>query len=55
LGGDSERQTSWGIGVEQMDLAYSKHTITPLSVRIEQELNRKTVRARLGFLLQAQP
>ena len=41
LGGDSERQTSWGSGVEQMDLAYSKHTITPLCVRIEQELNRK--------------
>jgi phage portal protein BeeE len=41
LGGDTEKQTSWGTGIEQMDIGYAKHTITPWCVRIEQELNRK--------------
>lgn len=41
LGGDTERSTSWGTGIEQQDIGYAKHTITPLCVRIEQELNRK--------------
>ena len=40
-GGDTERSTSWGTGIEQQDIGYAKHTITPLCVRIEQELNRK--------------
>jgi HK97 family phage portal protein len=41
LGGDTERQTSWGTGIEQMDIGYAKHTVTPWCVRIEQEINRK--------------
>ncbi len=41
LGGDTEKSTSWGTGIEQMDIGYAKHTITPLCVRIEQEVNRK--------------
>ncbi len=41
LAGDTERQTSWGTGLEQMDVGYAKHTITPICVKIEQELNRK--------------
>jgi len=41
LGGDTERSTSWGTGIEQQDIGYAKHTITPWCVRIEQELNRK--------------
>lgn len=49
LGGDTERQTSWGTGIEQMDIGYAKHTITPLCVRIEQELNRKLFGASSDF------
>lgn len=49
LGGDTERQTSWGTGIEQMDIGYAKHTITPLCVRIEQELNRKLFGAGSDF------
>jgi HK97 family phage portal protein len=41
LGGASDKQTSWGSGVEQMDIGYAKHTIRPICVRVEQELNRK--------------
>ncbi len=41
LGGDTERSTSWGTGIEQQDIGYAKHTVTPWCVRIEQELNRK--------------
>lgn len=41
LGGDTERSTSWGTGIEQQDIGYAKHTIRPWLERIEQELNRK--------------
>jgi len=41
LGGDTERQTTWGTGIAEMDVGYSKHTILPLCVGIEQEINRK--------------
>lgn len=41
LGGDTERSTSWGTGIEQQDIGYAKHTITPWVNRIEQEINRK--------------
>jgi HK97 family phage portal protein len=41
LGGDTERSTSWGTGIEQQDIGYAKHTMTPWCVRIEQEINRK--------------
>lgn len=49
LGGDTERSTSWGTGIEQMDIGYAKHTITPWCVRIEQEINRKLFGARSGL------
>lgn len=49
LGGDTERQTSWGTGIEQMDIGYAKHTITPWCVRIEQEINRKLFRRGSGL------
>lgn len=41
LGGDTERSTSWGTGIEQQDIGFAKHTIAPWCVAIEQELNRK--------------
>ena len=41
LAGDTEKSTSWGTGIEQMDIGYAKHTVTPICTRIEQELNRK--------------
>lgn len=41
LAGDTEKSTSWGTGIEQMDIGYAKHTITPHCVAIEQEINRK--------------
>lgn len=41
LSGDSEKQTSWGTGIEQMDIGFIKHCIRPWLVRWEQELNRK--------------
>ena len=49
LGGDTERQTTWGTGIEQMDIGFAKHTITPLCVRVEQELNRKLFRRGSGY------
>jgi HK97 family phage portal protein len=41
LGGDTERSTSWGTGIEQQDIGFAKHTIAPWCVAVEQELNRK--------------
>ena len=41
LAGDAEKNTSWGTGIEQMDIGYAKHTIAPWAKRIEQEVNRK--------------
>jgi HK97 family phage portal protein len=41
LAGDTEKSTSWGTGIEQMDIGYAKHTIRPRCVSIEQEINRK--------------
>jgi len=41
LAGDVEKASSWGTGIEQMDIGYAKHTIRPWCVRIEQEVNRK--------------
>lgn len=49
LGGDTERSTSWGTGIEQQDIGYAKHTITPICVRIEQEINRKLFGRGTGF------
>lgn len=41
LAGDAAKNTTWGTGIEQMDIGYAKHTIHPLCFGIEQELNRK--------------
>jgi HK97 family phage portal protein len=49
LGGLSDKQTSWGTGIEQMDIGYAKHTIMPLCARIEMECNRKLFRRGSGY------
>jgi HK97 family phage portal protein len=49
LGGDTEKSTSWGTGIEQQDIGYAKHTITPLCVDFEQEINRKLFGRGTGF------
>ena len=36
-----EKATSWGTGIEQMDIGFAKHTILPWCRRIELELKRK--------------
>jgi len=51
LSSDTERQTSWGTGIEQMDIGYAKHVVTPWLIRIEQELNRKLFIARAGLFV----
>lgn len=38
LSGDIEKQTSWGQGIEQMDIGYVKHVVRPYLVGIEQTL-----------------
>lgn len=38
LSGDIEKQTSWGAGIEQMDIGYVKHVVRPYLVGIEQAL-----------------
>jgi len=37
----TEKQTSWGSGIEQMDIGFAKHTILPWCRKIEMELGRK--------------
>ena len=37
----TEKQTSWGTGIEQMDIGFAKHTILPWCRKIEMELARK--------------
>jgi len=39
LSGDIEKQTSWGAGIEQMDIGYVKHVVRPYLVGIEQALS----------------
>lgn len=39
--GHTEKQTSWGSGVEQQTIGFLTFTLIPLCVRIEQEINRK--------------
>lgn len=38
LSGDIEKQTSWGAGIEQMDIGYVKHVVRPYLVGIEQAM-----------------
>jgi HK97 family phage portal protein len=35
-----ERNTTWGSGIEQMDLGYSKYTLQPYVTRLESSMNR---------------
>lgn len=39
--GDTEKQTSWGTGVEQMFIILSRSVLIPLATQIEQEFNYK--------------
>lgn len=39
LSGDMEKQTSWGSGIEQMDIGYVKHVVRPYLEAIEQQLS----------------
>lgn len=38
LAGDIEKQSSWGTGIESMDIGYVKHVVRPYLVGIEQSL-----------------
>lgn len=38
LSGDIDKQTSWGAGIEQMDIGYVKHVVRPYLVGIEQAM-----------------
>jgi HK97 family phage portal protein len=49
--GAVEKQTSWGTGIEQMNIGMVAYTINPLTVRIEQEWNRKVFR-RSGYFME---
>ncbi|ACC72550.1 phage portal protein [Paraburkholderia phymatum] len=39
-----ERNTTWGSGIEQMDLGYSKYTLQPYVTRLESSMNRWLLR-----------
>ena len=47
LVGDSEKQSSWGSGIEQVVLGFVKFTIHPMLVKYEQEINRKLLTSKL--------
>ena len=47
LVGDSEKQSSWGTGIEQVVLGFVKFTIHPMLVKYEQEINRKLLTSKL--------
>lgn len=47
--GETEKASTWGAGVEQIVLAYSKFTISPHIGRIHDELNRKIFRTARNF------
>lgn len=42
--GDTEKQTSWGTGVEQMFIALTRSVIIPIAQQIEEEFNFKCFR-----------
>jgi HK97 family phage portal protein len=42
--GDTEKQTSWGTGVEQMFIGVTRSVIMPIAVQIEQEVRYKCFR-----------
>lgn len=39
--GETEKQSSWGSGIEQMSKGFVRYTLGPVITAIEQELNRK--------------
>lgn len=39
--GESEKQSSWGSGIEQMSQGFVRYTLSPYMTAIEQEINRK--------------
>lgn len=45
LSGDIEKQTSWGAGIEQMDVGYVKHVVRPYLEGIEQALSMSLLTA----------
>lgn len=48
--GATEVSSSWGTGIEQMTLGYSKFTLVPYLNRWEQEINRKIFRTAKNFV-----
>jgi len=41
MGGDNEKTSSWGTGIEQITIGFVRYTLKPHLVRWEEELNRK--------------
>lgn len=44
MGGDSEKVSSWGTGIEQITIGFVRYTLKPHLVRWEEEFNRKLFR-----------
>lgn len=47
--GITDKQTSWGSGIEQQGIGFVKYTLSRHLVKIEQEINRKLFRDRTHF------
>lgn len=50
MGGDNEKTTSWGTGIEQITIGFVRYTLKPHLVRWEEELNRKLFRRAGTFV-----
>ena len=50
MGGDNEKTTSWGTGIEQITIGFVRYTLKPHLVRWEEELNRKLFRRAGPFV-----
>lgn len=48
--GETEKQTSWGAGIEQTGIGFLKYTLGPHLTRMEQEINRKLLRDGRSFV-----
>jgi HK97 family phage portal protein len=48
--GETSASTSWGSGIEEMNIAFVMYTLQPHLVSIEQELNRKLFRTAKYFI-----
>lgn len=44
--GDTEKQTSWGTGVEQMFIGLTRSVLMPIAYQLEQEINYKCLTTR---------